>query len=186
MASAKKPKQPLTKTIAIPESRLQRAEAAFPAEYRRDSARGIFAIRALARMVDDRANGWLAPFGINAAQHNYLTTLYFSPNGLTLRDLSLLVHTSNSAVTPIVTALERDGLVKRTFNPKDGRSVVAALTRKGRTLIEKSFRVHHNNLERGLADLTAGERKMLADLLEKVGSSFESAFRDDVSEPETS
>jgi DNA-binding MarR family transcriptional regulator len=177
MATAKKQKRSLAKTIAIPEARLQRAEAAFPAEYRRDSARGIFAIRALARMVDDRANAWLAPFGINAAQHNYLTTLYFSPRGLTLRDLSLLVHTSNSAVTPIVGVLEQLGLVKRAFNPDDGRSVVAAITRKGRALIEKSFRVHHDNLERGLAQLTAAERKTLADLLEKVGASFESAFR---------
>ena len=179
MVTAKKPKQPPAKTIAIPEARLQRAEAAFPAEYRRDSARSIFAIRALARMVDDRANAWLAPFGINAAQHNYLTTLYFSPGGLTLRDLSLLVHTSNSAVTPIVNVLEREGLVKRTFNPDDGRSVVAAITRKGRALIEKSFRVHHNNLERGLAQLSGAERKTLAELLEKVGTSFESAFRDE-------
>lgn len=178
MTPAKKPKQQIAKTIAIPESRMQLAEAAFPDEYRRDSARGIFAIRALARMFEDRANGWLAPFGINAAQHNYLTTLYFSPNGLTLRDLSLLVHTSNSAVTPIVNVLEREGLVKRTFNPEDGRSVVAAITRKGRALIGKSFRVHHNEIERGLSQLSAAERKTLADLLEKVGASYESAFRD--------
>ncbi len=153
------------------------AEEAFPEIYQRDSARAIFALRALARIFDDRANGWLAPFGVNAAQHNYLTVLYFAPGGLTLRDLSLLVHTSNSAVTPIVTALERDGLVRRTGNPADGRSVVAKITRKGRALIGKTFPVHHRNIERGLAPLSPAERRTLADLLAKVGVGFE-AYND--------
>ncbi len=170
MATVKKQQK---KSIVLPEAGMARAEAAFPEVYRRDSARAIFAIRALARIFDDRANGWLAPYGVNAAQHNYLTVLYFAPDGLTLRDLSVMVHTSNSAVTPIVTALERDGLVRRSGNPADGRSVVAKITRKGRTLISKTFPVHHGNIERGLATLTPAERRLLADLLAKVGTGFE-------------
>ena len=168
-----KPKKQQRKSIALPEAGMALAEAAFPGVYDRDSARAIFALRALARIFDDRANGWLAPFGVNAAQHNYLTVLYFAPDGLTLRDLSLLVHPSNSAVTPIVTALERDGLVRRTGNPADGRSVVAKITRKGRTLVGKTFPVHHRNIERGLAPLSAAEKRALADLLAKVGAGFE-------------
>ncbi len=166
-------KRQLKKSIVLPESGMALAEAAFPEVYRRDSARAIFAIRALARIFDDRANAWLAPFGVNAAQHNYLTVLYFAPEGLTLRDLSLMVHTSNSAVTPIVDALERDGLVRRRINPADGRSVVARLTRKGRALISKSFPVHHANIERALTRLSAKERRTLADLLAKVGDGLE-------------
>jgi DNA-binding MarR family transcriptional regulator len=166
-------KQEPKKQIAIPESAMVLAEAAFPNDYRRDSARVIFAIRALARVFDDRANGWLAPFGLNAAQHNYLTVLYFAPDGLTLRDLSRLVYTSNSAVTPIVDALERDGFVRRKLNPLDARSFVAKITRKGRTLIGKSFPVHHANIERVLTHLSNAERRTLADLLAKVGEGFD-------------
>ena len=173
---AGQPKRQPPKTIALPKERMAVAEELFPEVYRRDSARGIFALRALARMFDDRANGWLAPFGLNAAQLNYLTVLYFAPAGLTLRELSLMVHTSNSAVTPIVNILERQGLVKRRENPADGRSAFATITRKGRALVDKAFPAHHGNIERGLALLTLDERRTLADLLEKVALSFDAAF----------
>lgn len=159
--------------IAMPESRIAAAERAFPGIYEPEAAAVVFAIRALAQRLEDRANAWLRPFGVNAAQHNYLTVLYFSPEGLTLRELSTLVHTSNSAVTPMVASLEKHGLLRRRVNPRDRRSVVVELTAKGRRLIGKSFPVHHRNIASGMVELTRDERRTLGRLLLKVGAGFE-------------
>src|SRR5258708_1919864 len=72
----------------------------------------------------------------------------------------------------VLFALERDGLIVREAHPEDGRSSVVSLTARGKSLYEKAFQLHHDQLEETMAALTTDERKKLVDLLVRLGDSF--------------
>lgn len=60
---------------------------------------------------------------------------YAGPQPMTR--LAAIEQVSPPAITKVVTALEADGLVTRTTSPTDGRVVIAAVTPKGRRLLER-------------------------------------------------
>lgn len=163
--------------ILLPESMLEAHARSFPHAFDRSATLVLYAIRALAQRVNDHANDWLGPIGLNAAKYNHLAVLYFSgEGGLTLNEVSARIHTSNAAVTSMVATLERDGLVQRVTNPRDGRSVVVTITRKGKALFEKAVPAHYRNISKGMSKLSARERQQLLSLLRKLGAGFEEHF----------
>jgi DNA-binding MarR family transcriptional regulator len=138
------------------------------------NAQLMFAVRALAQRINERANAWLAPFGLTATKFNYLAALYANRDaGLTLNEVSRFVHTSNASVTSMIDSLEREALVKRSGNPVDRRSTVVKLTPKGRALVKKAFIEHHGSIDAALKPLSAAERRVFLDLLIRVGAAFE-------------
>jgi DNA-binding MarR family transcriptional regulator len=134
----------------------------------------LFALRALAQRVNDRANAVLAPLGLNSAKYNHLVVLYMTPSGmLTPSEISELIHTTNSSVSAMIDTLEHDGFVKRTQNPHDRRSMVVRLTAKGRRRIEEAFPLRHRDAEVGMSALDQREREVLASLLLRVSAAFD-------------
>jgi len=69
--------------------------------------------------------------------------------------------------------LEEAGLVKRVPDPRDGRSLLVALTRKGHRLIDQAVEAHTANEHRLLAPLGPEDRKVLTDLLRRLLLQFE-------------
>ena len=159
--------------VELPDSQLARAEELFPGAFDRDITQALFAIRALARRLNDLADAWLSPYGINAVKQNYLAVLCFSTNGLTLNELSELIHTSNASVSVMVGQLERDGLIKRFRHPTDGRSSIIRLTAKGMRLFRNVYPVHHRNMERAMKAISPTQVRVLARLLFRLGHSFD-------------
>jgi DNA-binding MarR family transcriptional regulator len=87
----------------------------------------------------------LKPYELTFARYEALVLLSFSrTGGLPLRVIGerLMVHPTS--VTNIVARLERQGLVSRRANPRDGRGRLAEITSEGRSVAE-----------RATADLTA-------------------------------
>jgi DNA-binding MarR family transcriptional regulator len=169
--TAKKARRRRKSNILLPDAMLDAHARAFPHAFDRNASLVLYAIRALAQRVNDRANEWLRPLGLNAAKYNYLAILYFSNgDGVTLNEISDLVHTSNAAVTSMVNALEGDGLISRLENPDDGRSYVVALTAKGRSLFEQAVPIHHRHISRAMRSLTERERSLLIDLLVRISA----------------
>ncbi len=152
-------------------------EEQFPAEYNRDSTRVVFAIRALAQIINDEANGWLATLGLNSGSYNYLITLYAAGTGyaLTQNEIRQHVHTTHASVAQMVRTLERDGLVKRTKNPLDARSVVVRLTPKGIRLMKRAAPIHHRMIEQKMKHVPTADRRRLMELLLSVSRGFEGA-----------
>jgi DNA-binding MarR family transcriptional regulator len=166
--------------VQLPESMLEEHSRLFPETFERNSTLALFAIRALGQRLNDYANEWLSPFGLNAAKYNYLVVLTLSKDRqLTLNELSSLIHTSNATVGSMVDALERDGLVERVANPQDRRSTVARVTRKGLATLRRALPVHHRNIETGMRALSISEREILVKLLHKLASGFEESFGED-------
>jgi DNA-binding MarR family transcriptional regulator len=84
-----------------------------------------------------------------------------------LRD-RLQVHAAS--VTNAVDRLERDGLVRRLPNPRDGRGTLAEITSRGRKLVAKVTPVLNEQVfvDAGVSDRQADE---LTGLLRKVRQS---------------
>jgi DNA-binding MarR family transcriptional regulator len=84
-------------------------------------------------------DGLLRPYGLTFARYEALVLLGFSRRGaLPLRVIGerLMVHPTS--VTNTIDRLERDGLVRRRPNPRDGRGTLAEITPGGRDVMVRS------------------------------------------------
>jgi DNA-binding MarR family transcriptional regulator len=82
-----------------------------------------------------------------------------------LTELTASEQVTQSAVTQIVTKLERDGLVERRPDPSDGRAVLVRITPAGAAIVDgrRDDRIAH--LRRLVAGLGAQERAAIAHAL---------------------
>ena len=76
---------------------------------------------------------------------------------------------TSGSITAAVDRLESRKLLRRTADPKDGRSRIVQLTETGRHLIERAFQKHAMDMEETMAVLRSGERVELVRLLRKAG-----------------
>jgi len=84
-------------------------------------------------------DGLLRPHGLTFARYEALVLLGFSRTGaLPLRVIGerLMVHPTS--VTNTIDRLERQGLVRRRPNPRDGRGTLAEITSTGREVMTRS------------------------------------------------
>lgn len=80
-----------------------------------------------------RVDEALAPFGLTFARFELLMLLQFSRAGrLPLSKIGQRLQVHPTSVTNAVDRLEADGLVERKPHPTDGRTTLAAITRRGR------------------------------------------------------
>src|SRR5437016_8810679 len=70
--------------------------------------------------------------------------------------------------------LEKNGIVTREADPASARGSLVQLTDKGLELFDRVAPVHLANEDRLLSALSSAERQVLADLLRRLLSSFES------------
>ncbi|MEU6083355.1 MarR family transcriptional regulator [Streptomyces sp. NPDC047108] len=92
--------------------------------------------------------------GITMVQYEILTRLLEVPERRRrMTELANLLVSSRSGLTYQVTQLEKAGLVTRETCPDDERGVVAALTDKGRALLERAAPSHVRVVREGLIDL---------------------------------
>lgn len=75
---------------------------------------------------------------------------------------------SRAAVSALVNTLERDGLVVKNRDPKDGRALRLGLTTAGRDAISEAFAAHNVREQQWAGALSEEERRTLIHLLEKV------------------
>ncbi|GAA4864833.1 MarR family transcriptional regulator [Kitasatospora terrestris] len=88
-----------------------------------------------------RVDAVVKPYGLTFARYEALVLLTFSRTGeLSLSKIGerLMVHPTS--VTNTVDRLEKAGLVARRPNPLDGRGVLAAITARGREVVEQATR----------------------------------------------
>lgn len=85
-----------------------------------------------------RIEAILRPDGLTFARYEVLRLLGFSRRGaMPVGKIGERLQVHPASVTNAVQRLEADGLVTRSANPDDGRSVLAAITPTGRDLVER-------------------------------------------------
>ena len=125
----------------------------------------------LAREVEQT----LAAHGLNSATFDVLATLRRSgpPYALSPGDLLATTMVSSGTMTNRLDQLEKAGLVARAHNPEDRRSVILALTEKGRAVVDEAVTAHVANQHRLVETLSSEERKQLDRLLQTFLGRFE-------------
>lgn len=160
-------------SLSVPDQNLDIFIRRHPQVFEPDTHRILFALRAVAQRVNDRANEWLAPLGLTVGKYNYLVALGSAQNqSLALNEIAGLIHTKSATVTQMIAALERDGFVRRKNNPTDGRSTLAQLTPRGEALLREAMVAHHLRLEECIRHVSGDERRKLFSLLLKIGDGF--------------
>ncbi|MCP9486702.1 MAG: MarR family transcriptional regulator [Gaiellaceae bacterium MAG52_C11] len=114
-------------------------------------------------------------FGLNRVEFDVLATLTRSgpPKRLPPGQLVRALMRSSGAITHIVDRLEAGGLVERTLDEDDRRSILVGLTKKGSALFERVAAAHLENERTLLEALTPEEQQTLAWTLKKLLLGFE-------------
>jgi DNA-binding MarR family transcriptional regulator len=105
--------------------------------------------------------------GVGPAQLSAMSVLAFR-DGLTLGELAQIEHVSLPTMSRTVAALHRAGLVARSTNPDDLRSVCLSLTARGRGLFDTARARRLRVASKIVASLDATERAQLLPIIEKL------------------
>lgn len=89
-------------------------------------------------------------------------------DGLTQRDLVARVGIEQATMANTLARMERDDLIMRRPDPKDGRAKQIWLTEKGSGLRDSATRAAQEENRAVLAGLSDGERDQLVQLLHKA------------------
>jgi DNA-binding MarR family transcriptional regulator len=132
-------------------------------------------ISRLSRFLEQSIAELLARHGLNESQFAVLAALrrIGPPHCLSPTDLYNSLLVSSGAMTNRLRRLEEAGLVERIPDPRDGRSLLVALTGKGHALIDRAVEAHTANEHRLLAALAPEDRTTLTDLLRRLLLQFE-------------
>lgn len=124
------------------------------------------------RRVMAQADAALEKFGLTSTQAGGLFCIR-GDHGISVGELATELDLAQSAASGLAQRLESAGLVERSADPGDGRSVRLVLTRLGRRRREEAIRIAHA----GNAGLTAGfsssEIAIVARWLARTGTATE-------------
>lgn len=124
----------------------------------------------LGALLQARAGERLRPHGISYTELDVLATLRRAgaPYRLSPTALRKAVLLTSGAMTACLNRLEQRGLIRRSLDATDRRSLMATLTTEGAALIEAAIVSHFAQADQVVAALDAAERLALARLLRKV------------------
>jgi DNA-binding MarR family transcriptional regulator len=131
---------PVAKPLDLPFDPIERAAEIWGDRFGpADAMAAVTSIMRAQQILLAGLDGLLRPYGLTFARYEALVLLAFSRHGaLPLRVIGerLMVHPTS--VTNTVDRLERDGLVRRRPNPRDGRGTLAEITPGGREVVTRS------------------------------------------------
>lgn len=124
----------------------------------------------LGGLLQTRAGERLRAYGISYTELDVLATLRRSgaPYRLSPTVLRKAVLLTSGAMTACLNRLEQRGLVQRSPDDNDRRSLMAILTPRGAALIEAAIGSHFAQADQVVAGLDPTERQDLARLLRKL------------------
>jgi DNA-binding MarR family transcriptional regulator len=83
---------------------------------------------------------------------------------MTMSELAKALDITQRRITALIDALEADGLVERRPHPTDGRSTIAALTKKGLAQQKATWEQRQTEIGRAFADLSATHQTQLLEI----------------------
>lgn len=134
----------------------------------------IFALRATARQVDTIVTEWLAGSAGSAARFQILSLLWASGSiGLPHKKIVAALGVTRATVSGLMAGLERDGLVKSVADRDDRRNLIASLTSRGRTVVDRALEANAARLRAAFEPLSADELANFRSLLQRIRQSFD-------------
>jgi DNA-binding MarR family transcriptional regulator len=101
--------------------------------------RAVTSLMRVHQLVLTELDELLRPLGLTFARYEVLVLLSFSRRGsLSLGKIGERLQVHATSVTPLVKRLEAAGLLVRSPHPEDGRAVLAAITPRGREVMQQA------------------------------------------------
>lgn len=133
----------------------------------------VFTVRSTAQLMDNTVSEWMADSAASPARFQILAQLWAAKGrGLPQKEIAAAMGVTRATVSGLMAALERDGLVTSTVASDDRRSLLASLTRKGETTVERAIETCRGRLRTALITFSPEELATLTGLLERVRQSF--------------
>lgn len=121
------------------------------------------ASRAFARLSEER----LGPLGFGVG---HLPVLVALENGIagTQKELARFAKVEQPPMAQMLARMERDGLIKRTRDPRDGRSSTVILTQSARERLPQATAILFQGNTEAMAGFSEEERQTLVQLLGRL------------------
>lgn len=115
-----------------------------------------------------RCNAALEPFDLTFARYEALMLLQFTRAGeLPLGKMGARLQVHPASVTNLADGLQRAGYITRKPHPTDGRTTLAAITERGRTIAARATEEMHG-IAFGISGLDAEQLQRVTALLRRV------------------
>jgi MarR family transcriptional regulator, transcriptional regulator for hemolysin len=126
------------------------------------------ASRSLARLGERRVK----PFGFSIGQ---LPVVYLLRDGgaMPQKDLARLAKIEQPSMAQMLSRMERDGLIRRTPDPDDGRSQLISLTEAALQKLPDARQALHEGSERALAGFSDDEIETLLALMRRLNENLD-------------
>lgn len=127
-------------------------------------------ITRIAKHLEQLAVDVLVPLGLEPGEFDVIATVLRSgpPHELTPKALQQSLMISGGGLTKRLIRLEERGFVTRRMDSADRRSLLVALTERGKAAAERAVTAHGSAIEELIATLPAGEREQLSELLRSL------------------
>jgi len=96
---------------------------------------------------------------------------------LSQKELALCARIEQPSMAQLLSRLERDGMIKRSPDPGDGRSSLISITRKAQGILPQVDAAVDAGNELALAGMSDDEVRTLIDLLQRLIGNLERAAR---------
>ena len=127
------------------------------------------ALMRAAAAVNRHSEADIGAHGMSPGEFAILEVL-FHKGPLLLGDVQRRILASSGGITFLVDKLTRRGLVRRLPCPTDRRARYAALTAKGKTLMDRIFPPHADAIRRAVSGLGLADQRAVTALLKALGT----------------
>jgi DNA-binding MarR family transcriptional regulator len=124
------------------------------------------------RRVMAHGDAALARLGLTSTQAGALFCIR-REDGITVSELAADLDLAQSAASGLAQRLESTGLVTRSPNPEDGRSIRLVLTRLGRKRRDEAIEIAQQGNQALSAGLSEAEMEIVARWLKRIGTATE-------------
>ena len=131
------------------------------------AVKACFSLLSAGNRIDKECAKRLGVYQLSESRFMILTLL-FEYEVLSPVEIANLSGVTKPTTTSLITSLEKDGLIKRSNAPSDGRKLEITLTEEGRELIQKVFQEHSYWIANITKNLTDSEMETLVCILDKM------------------
>lgn len=137
-----------------------------------------YQIRQTHRLVQRCLQQKIEPHGVTLGMWYFLRALWHE-DGLTQRELSVIVGTMEPTTLTAIKSMERSGLVVRERNAEDRRKINVFLTARGRSLKKSLLPFAREVVDTAVLGFSERDRRKLLEMLASVQSNLRTAIGDE-------
>ncbi len=126
-----------------------------------------YQVRQTHRLLQRYLQRKIEPYGVTPGMWYFLRALW-DRDGMTQRELSLVVGTMEPTTLTAIKAMERSGLVRRVKNLEDRRKINIFLTRRGQALRAELMPLAREVVGNAVADFSEQDKAALLGYLKAV------------------